>query len=46
MAVRSDGSTGWIPICENHKGDAESDGYTVQEVTNLPDAMDQNDDSS
>jgi hypothetical protein len=42
MAVREDG-TGWIPICEEHTSDAESDGYKVQEVTDLPDAIDQND---
>ena len=44
MAVRKDG-TGWIPICEEHQGDAESDGYTPQEVTDLPNAMDQHEDS-
>lgn len=43
LAVREDGP-GWIPICENHTSDAESDGYTVQEVKDLPDAIEQNDD--
>jgi hypothetical protein len=42
LGVREDGP-GWIPICENHKSDAESDGYQVQEVQDLPDAMDAND---
>jgi hypothetical protein len=41
LAVREDGP-GWIPICENHTSDAESDGYTVQEVKDLPDAMETN----
>jgi hypothetical protein len=43
MAVLKDG-TGWIPICEDHKSDAESDGYSPQEVTDVPDAMEQNKD--
>jgi hypothetical protein len=43
MAVLKDG-TGWIPICEDHKSDAESDGYTPQEVVDVPDAMEQNKD--
>ncbi len=42
LAVREDGP-GWIPICENHTSDAESDGYKVQEVKDLPDAMEMND---
>jgi hypothetical protein len=43
IAVLKDG-TGWIPICEEHKSDAESDGYTPQEVVDVPDAMEQNKD--
>jgi hypothetical protein len=43
LAVLKDG-TGWIPICEDHKSDAESDGYTPQEVVDLPNAMDVNGD--
>jgi hypothetical protein len=43
IAVLKDG-TGWIPICEDHKSDAESDGYTPQEVVDVPDAMEQNKD--
>jgi hypothetical protein len=42
LAVRKDG-TGWIPICEDHKGEAESEGYTPQEVVDVPNAMDLND---
>ena len=45
LAVLKDG-TGWIPICEDHKSEAESDGYTPQEVVDVPNAMDQNDESS
>jgi hypothetical protein len=41
LGVREDGP-GWIPICENHTSDAESDGYTVQEVKDLPDAIETN----
>jgi hypothetical protein len=44
LAVLKDG-TGWIPICEEHKSEAESDGYTPQEVVDVPNAMDQNDDN-
>jgi hypothetical protein len=40
LAVLKDG-TGWIPICEDHKSEAESDGYTPQEVVDVPNAMDQ-----
>jgi hypothetical protein len=43
IAVLKDG-TGWIPICEDHKSDAESEGYTPQEVVDVPDAMEQNKD--
>jgi hypothetical protein len=43
IAVRTDG-TGWIPICEDHKSDAEGEGYTPQEVVDVPDAMEQNKD--
>jgi hypothetical protein len=41
LGVREDGP-GWIPICENHRSDAESDGYKVQEVQDLPDAIETN----
>jgi hypothetical protein len=44
LAVLKDG-TGWIPICEDHKSEAESDGYTPQEVVDVPNAMDQDDDN-
>jgi hypothetical protein len=42
LAVLKDG-TGWIPICEDHKSEAESDGYAPQEVVDLPNAMDSDD---
>jgi hypothetical protein len=44
LAVLKDG-TGWIPICEDHKSEAESDGYTPQEVVDVPNAMDLNDET-
>jgi hypothetical protein len=43
IAVRK-GGTGWIPICEEHRSDAESEGYSPQEVVDVPDAMEQNKD--
>ena len=30
IATREDG-TGWIAICEEHRGDAEGDGFTIDE---------------
>ena len=30
IATREDG-TGWIAICEDHRGDAENDGFSIDE---------------
>jgi len=28
---RKDGDSGWISVCEDHKGEAEQDGYELME---------------